>query len=620
MNIKINERYLSIPEGFEWKAIPPFAIITGVNGTGKTQLLDILRGRDNQNQLLSVSCRITDENEQEYKIVVSTPESNGQSISGLVDYFHRSVERSIQKEDIERTIKMWQNNIEQYERQLQVTSNKNEQERLNQRIKNRKNDIANYRFQLSSLYVYAYDEEIKSIANKCKKDISDITETDIYNHANPYFNTLTEINDFREFLRLEHETYKTRLSELMDDEKVEEAIDLSHEEKSYQIINRLFKKYNYNDYEMLNPFPKGSNIQNNMQTRIAFQGKGGDIVGYDSLSSGEKVIVILIIWAMGTDLRGNRINTMLLDEPDAHLHPSMCKMMVEILSEISKPKVEGGSGIRVIITTHSPSTVAFAPEGSLFVMEKDDEGHRTINPTTVVEAERILSEGLFTFDKVMNQISLAVNTQKNNLLFVEGKTDVLHLNRAMEILGFNLDIEIIDMHDAGALASFIKSAPHKLFRKKKMIALFDCDEAGRKAFNEVKGDETCIACSKKVTAEQCEEMSFVMMIQAPQEALEHYCPIEFLYPYSYLKDNEVLIKRRIQEFQSKYKADSEEDFLALANEFKEETSLRPFIVNDNKKNSFAEHINLETDRELFANFVPTLNVIKNIIEYDVNNQ
>lgn len=620
MNIKINERYLSIPEGFEWRAIPSFAIITGVNGTGKTQLLDILRGRDNQNRLLGVSCRITDENGHDYKIVVSTPESNGQSFSGLVDYFHRRVERSVQKEDIERTIKIWQNNIDQYERQLQVTTDNNEQVRLNQRIKNKKNDIANQKLQLSSLNVYAYDEEIKSIANKCKKDISEITETDIYNHANPYFNTLTEIKDFQEFLWLEHETYKMRLSELMDDGKVDEATELSHEEKSYQIINRLFKKYNYYDYEMLNPFPRGSNIQNNLQTRIAFQGKGGEVVGYDSLSSGEKVIVKLIIWAMGTDLRGNRINTMLLDEPDAHLHPSMCKMMVEILSEISKPKVEGGSGIRVIITTHSPSTVAFAPEGSLFVMEKDDEGHRSISPTTIVEAERILSEGLFTFDKVMNQFSLAANTEKNNLLFVEGKTDVLHLHRAMEILRFNLDIEIIDMHDAGALASFIKSAPHKLFRKKKMIALFDCDEAGRKAFNEVKGDETCIACSKKVTAEQCEGLSFVMMIQAPEETLKQYCPIEFLYPYSYLKDNELLIKRKIQEFQSKYKADTTEDLLALATEFKEETSLRPFFVDDNKKNSFAEQINTETDRELFANFEPTLNVIKSIIDYDVNNQ
>ena len=105
-------------------------------------------------------------------------------------------------------------------------------------------------------------------------------------------------------------------------------------------------------------------------------------------------------------------------------------------------------------------------------MEKNTDGQRTVKPTTVMEAESVLSEGLFTFDKIMNQFIIAANTKKKNLLFVEGKTDVLHLKRAMDILGYDLDVEIIDLHDAGALANFIKSAPHKLFGKKKMIALF----------------------------------------------------------------------------------------------------------------------------------------------------
>ena len=290
-------------------------------------------------------------------------------------------------------------------------------------------------------------------------------------------------------------------------------------------------------------------------------------------------------------------------------------MMVEILSEISKSKEEGGSGIRVIITTHSPSTVAFAPVGSLFVMEKNADGQRYIRSTTIVEAEHILSDGLFTFDKVMNQFTIAANTEKSNLLFVEGKTDVLHLNKAMEILGYNLDIEIIDMHDAGALASFIKSAPHKLFGKKKMIALFDCDDKGKRAFSDVKGDEKCLAFSKMITAEQCEKFSFAMMIQSPDE-LQKYCPIEFLYPYDYLKRNEMLVKRKVQEFQFMYKAESEEEFIALANEYKEETSLRPFVIDDNKKNCFAEQIRTEIIRDLFKNFIPTLDLIKSIVEYE----
>ena len=67
MNIKINKTYLSIQEGFEWKEIPSFAIITGINGVGKTQLLNALRGRDEQNRTLNVFCQITDEDGHDYK-------------------------------------------------------------------------------------------------------------------------------------------------------------------------------------------------------------------------------------------------------------------------------------------------------------------------------------------------------------------------------------------------------------------------------------------------------------------------------------------------------------------------------------------------------------------------
>lgn len=61
INLKVTDIYKSIPSGFTWNNIPPFSIITGVNGAGKTQLLEILKGTDTNGMPLNVSAEITDE-------------------------------------------------------------------------------------------------------------------------------------------------------------------------------------------------------------------------------------------------------------------------------------------------------------------------------------------------------------------------------------------------------------------------------------------------------------------------------------------------------------------------------------------------------------------------------
>lgn len=43
INLKLLSRYKSLQQGFEWNAIPSFAVITGVNGVGKTQLLKMIK-------------------------------------------------------------------------------------------------------------------------------------------------------------------------------------------------------------------------------------------------------------------------------------------------------------------------------------------------------------------------------------------------------------------------------------------------------------------------------------------------------------------------------------------------------------------------------------------------
>lgn len=170
------------------------------------------------------------------------------------------------------------------------------------------------------------------------------------------------------------------------------------------------------------------------------------------------------------------------------------------------------------------------------------------------------------------------------------------------------------MHDAGALSSFIRSTPTKLCNGKKLIALFDCDDEGKKSFKNICGD-MIIDNIKRLTAEQCEKKSFALTLQAP-EKLDKYCPIEFLYPFEYLRPKNILKKLDFRDYKNSFKGANPEEDTALIEEYKNETSLRPYKVDDDEKTVFSENIKTETDIALFENFRPTIDLIKKVITYE----
>lgn len=610
INLKTTETYKSIPAGFTWDNIPPFSIITGVNGAGKTQLLEILKGTDNNGIALNVSVEITDEDSMIATLVLPSPQTRGNNISGLLSYFQNTANRLGNLAQWENSIKQWQSHISSWiEPRLKQDIPTEEKYQLTSERTSLLENIRSYKQMIRSNTIFAYEEELVAISKKLSTPIENLTEEDIRRYANPYFNDFSDIEDLERYIKQEHEEFKENLAIAVGKNDFEKVKGLAAQEKPYQSINRLFKKYGFTYFEMLDPFPE----LKERNGEIRFIGKNGEIIDYNALSSGEQMIVMFIALSLGRNISGHRINTLILDEPDAHLHPTMSKMMVEILHELSLSKELGGGDIRVIITTHSPSTVAFAPEGSLFVIEKN-RGCKKVRETCASEAINILSDGILTYDKAIKQFSLAMSSDKDVIVFVEGKTDILHLNQANKLLGYNLPFEVIDMHDAGALANFIKSTPSKIFPGKKLIAIFDADPEGFKSYGSIAGDSRTINQAKIITAVQCENNSFAMTLVAPAH-INKYCPIEFLYPLEYLKTHNMLEKRNFQEYENLYKASSLEEANELNVEFDSETGLKPFKANDSNKDAFSRVCALETESKLFENFKPTLEVIKQIIEY-----
>lgn len=134
------------------------------------------------------------------------------------------------------------------------------------------------------------------------------------------------------------------------------------------------------------------------------------------LSSGEKVLLQLVLWLFTAGKQGAFPKLLLLDEPDAHLHPSMTQQFLDVISEILVNKY----GVRVIVTTHSPSTVALAPDSSVFFLERGATAVLPVPSRSNIIS--ILTAGLVTVSRA------------SKFCFVEDENDVAFYETIREVL------------------------------------------------------------------------------------------------------------------------------------------------------------------------------------------
>ncbi len=129
-----------------------------------------------------------------------------------------------------------------------------------------------------------------------------------------------------------------------------------------------------------------------------------------SLSSGEKVLLQFALSYLQYDeylISVLRPSLILLDEMDASLHPEMVNRW---LGAVNNGLVKA-QGIHCILTTHSPTTVALTPEEALFEMT---DGHSGLRKVTKQEALNRLTFGVPT---------LSINYTGRRQVFAESDTD-----------------------------------------------------------------------------------------------------------------------------------------------------------------------------------------------------
>ena len=130
-------------------------------------------------------------------------------------------------------------------------------------------------------------------------------------------------------------------------------------------------------------------------------------VNFNVLSSGEKVIVALLMSVYSSTVVG-KPELILLDEPDASLHPDYASILVSVLKDVFVDSL----GIRVMMTTHSPSTVAIAPENAIYEMYGG------------VPRKVSKRSALNTLTKHISHLRVSYDDRR--LIFVEGKDVCLY--------------------------------------------------------------------------------------------------------------------------------------------------------------------------------------------------
>ena len=221
--------------------------------------------------------------------------------------------------------------------------------------------------------------------------------------------------------------------------------------------------------------PEGHEINMGNYERFSFKAEmtnrtTGAKYELDSLSSGERVLMALCLASFNQYLGRRRPKLLLLDELDAVLHPSMVAALVRTLKELFV-----ANGTKILLSSHSPMTVAAADEADLFHVQRTG-GDVKVFRATKAEAINELSEGLATIDvglriAAFGETRVAILTEGNN---------VKHLKRWVQ-LNFPGSVHVIDGLEQytnksqllayGRLLSKMNTDTH-------FIIVWDCDATG----------------------------------------------------------------------------------------------------------------------------------------------
>lgn len=394
MRIKITKNHKSISGVLDFE-LPMFTVLTGENGSGKTHLFEAIGNKENGQVFIG---------DKSIKSIGYIP------FGGLKPQIDQQCDPS----QISKQVKQVWNEI--------VTAKKNSSRRNN-------NVVYEGGAEGDPILPYIrnaqHKDAIISIAQQSQTLPSLLTEDIVSDRISMM--SLSGSNIFNSQFAMIFKSYHVRyidnkLNKIYEEDGISDANPFldntafikKYGEAPWKFVNGILEKLHL-------PYTVNNPMNTMRDTTFVFKliHKNSAIeIDTNDLSTGEKTLMSLALAIYNSIGTRDSADFLILDEPDAPLHPSMSKLMLEIIEE----EIVKKHGIPVLLSTHSPTTVACTPANALYKISVSDKKPIQCD---LQDSMRILTYGI---------PNLRVSTEHRRQVFVEHTYDVDYYEALYDIV------------------------------------------------------------------------------------------------------------------------------------------------------------------------------------------
>lgn len=480
LKIDLKQDYKQFKRGFNFEFKGKLIIISGVNGSGKSQLIDIL----SKSQFIKEGTNHYDLG----KFYINSEIELNDEIVERVSIARRSFKDNI---DIDN---------------ISMPNPKNSQWHKDEAWKAFSNYDTWINASAYSKAKYIIEEGLKKNGFKYmpERDFNKPNNTNTHISEEEFKKILSE-----DFVWEKDDLFSNRIDELFYEFAVKRnnaQVKLAMSSGGFDnqkyiknapwtILNELFQLLNFKyrfkkDYEFEIPnFKEKIKIYPILQNGEINLDSPRDVA---DLSDGEKSIISLT-FALLNERRRPIEKLLLLDEFDNTLNPSLIESFFKVLEEFFIKK-----GVFVLMTTHSPVTISLAPEYATYyeIFKQDKESPKIIPVDKYQYSELKVANKKF-YEKIENQTGRIKELEEENkvlsankIVFVEDKYVAIYKLAWLKLHNFNPTIHNLE-------EEFSKHAPFEVYSKgnkdnlkgflanpfmdewdgKHIVGLFDFDDA-----------------------------------------------------------------------------------------------------------------------------------------------